>query len=104
VIKRTPQIRALMDHAIQLAIDLLESAHMPVVMRHEESPHDIAQALKLAKHRIVSPGPIVGKKDVLNDLQVAADYLSHRDVASLHTVIRPSIVAGNLRDIIRDLK
>jgi len=104
MIKRTPQIRALMVHAIQLAIDLLEHPSTPKLSGSPATPKDLALCLYAAQRLINSPGSLHRKKELLIYLQEAADYLSHGIVtAHLHTVVRPSMAAANLRAIIRDL-
>jgi hypothetical protein len=104
MIKRTPKIRALMDHAIQLAIDMLEHPSMPAPPENRHIPQGIARALDIARLLLNHPGVLHRKKEVMSDLQAAADYLSQPEVRSLNFAIRPFIVAGNLREIIRDLK
>ena len=100
MIKRTPEIKKSMEHAIQQAIDLLEHPSMPHLVSSAYSPKEIASFLVLDKKLLTRSGVLREKSAIMNDLQCAADYLNHREITYLPSLI----AAGNLRDIISDLK
>ena len=92
-----------MSHLVLLAAEYLEHPSM-VVLAGSDPPKHVARALYLADRRLSAPGPVKGRREVSNDLQVAADYLSHRDVSALPFAVNSSNVARALREVIRDLK
>ena len=101
--RRTPETKSAMSHAVLLAAISLEHPSM-VVLPGKDPPKDVARALYLAEQRLSAPGPVRGRREIMNDLQVAADYLSHRDVAALPFAVNTSNVARSLREMVRDLK
>ena len=101
--RRTPETRTAMSHAVLLAAEYLEHPSM-VVLPGKDHPRDVARSLYLAEQRLSAPGPVRGRREVTNDLQVAADYLSHPDVVDLPFVVNSSNVARALREVVRDLK
>ena len=101
--RRTPGTRAAMSHAVLLAAKYLEHPSM-VSLPGKEDPRNIGRSMYLVEKVLSAPGPVKGRREVSNDLQVAADYLSHRDVSALPFAVNSSNVARALREVIRDLK
>jgi hypothetical protein len=101
--RRTPETRAASSHAVLLAAEYLEHPSM-VVLPGRDHPRNVARALYLVEQRLSAPDPVKNRREVMNDLQVAADYLSHKDVTSLPFAVNTLNVARALREVIRDLK
>lgn len=101
--RRTPRTKTIMSQMVLLAAEYLGHPSM-IVVPGKDSPRNIARALYLAERRLSAPGKVKVRREVMNDLQVAADYLSHRDVVALPYSVNTASVARALREVIRDLK
>jgi hypothetical protein len=100
----TSTTKEAMSRAIQIAADYLEHPSMVILPRPHSHPQNVARALYLAKQLITAKGRLLKKKEIMNDLQVAADYLSNPQVVALPFTLKTSNLARALREIIRDLK
>ena len=102
--RRAPKIKAAMVRALTTAIEYLQHPDMPIMLDHQHLPDQLANFLNTDINLIEAPGRMEEKKYVLDDLQLAADYLSHPKVRAMPFALNSSNVARALREVIRDLK
>jgi hypothetical protein len=104
--KRTPRVKAKMGEILYSAILCLEDPRLPKILERSDQhdPSDIALFLRTDDDLIAAPGRLQEKKYVLDDLQIAADYLSHPSLSSLQRELNSYNIANALRQMIRDLK
>ena len=101
--RRTPAIKVAMIHALEMAIEYLQHPDMPHLPEHH-APGELARFLVTDTDLISAPGRMEEKKYVLDDLQLAADYLSDPKVRAMPFALNSSNIARALREVIRDLK
>lgn len=106
MIRRTPRVKETMVRILALAIKFLNTPDLPLV----SSPHrptDLARFLETCASLLSADGRLQEKSYVLDDLQLAANYLCHPKVAR-HPVpqgaLTPLELASYLREMVRDLK
>jgi len=101
--RRTPEIKETMVRAIATAIQYLNHPDMPILPGNF-TPSEIARFLRTDIDLLSAPGKIQEKNYIMDDLQIAADYLSHNKVRAMPFALNSSNIARSLREIIRDLK
>lgn len=101
--RRTPARKAAMIHALETAIEYLQHPDMTIMVGFPHDPDQLASFLRTDINLIGAPGKMEEKKYVLDDLQLAADYLDHPKIRALPFALNSSNIARSLREMIRDL-
>jgi hypothetical protein len=103
-VKRTPRIKEAMVNALLTAMEYLNHPDMPKLPNARFEPKELARFLDTCCNLIEAPGRLQEKKYVLDDIQLAADYLNNPAVTKIPFAVRSSNIARMLREAIRDLK